>query len=68
MDVRVEVKDSSYREGGWHAVEMSESSQAALYYPLSVSRRIDTWHIVYLRYINVPRASWTAMYPKSGSP
>ena len=23
MDVRVEVKDSSYREGGWHAVKMS---------------------------------------------
>ena len=30
MDVRVEVKDSSYREGGWHAVEMSEPAQAAL--------------------------------------
>ena len=24
MDVRVEVKDSSYRERGWHAMEMSE--------------------------------------------
>ena len=30
MDVRVEVKDSSHREGGWHAVEMSEPAQAAL--------------------------------------
>ena len=30
MDVKVEVKDSSYREGGWHAVEMSEPAQAAL--------------------------------------
>ena len=29
-DVRVEVKDSSYREGGWHAVEMTEPAQAAL--------------------------------------
>ena len=30
MDVRVEVKDTSYREGGWHSVEMSEPAQAAL--------------------------------------
>ena len=30
MDVRVEVKDSSYREGGSHAVEMFEPAQAAL--------------------------------------
>ena len=30
MDVRVEVRDSSYREEGWHAVEMSEPAQAAL--------------------------------------
>ena len=30
MDVMVEVKDSSYREGGWNAVEMSEPAQAAL--------------------------------------
>ena len=28
MDVRVEAKDSSYREGGWHAVKMSEPAQA----------------------------------------
>ena len=48
-----------------------------LYYPLCVSRRVDTWHIVYLsykdpcliyqfikvrlRYLNVTRAAWTAM-------
>ena len=48
-----------------------------LYYPLCVSRRVDTWHIVYLSYkdpvlkyqfikvrlrcINVTRAAWTAM-------
>ena len=30
MDVSVEVKDSSYREGGWHPLEMSEPPQAAL--------------------------------------
>ena len=30
MDGRVEVKDSSNREGGWHAVEMTEPAQAAL--------------------------------------
>ena len=30
MDVRVEVKYSLYRVGGWHAVEMSEPAQAAL--------------------------------------
>ena len=30
MDIRVEVKDSSYSEGGWHAVKMSEPAQAAL--------------------------------------
>ena len=30
MDVRVEVKYSSYRDGGWHAVEMSEPAQAVL--------------------------------------
>ena len=30
MDVWIEVKDSSYMQGGWHAVEMSEPAQAAL--------------------------------------
>ena len=30
MDVWIEVKESSYMEGGWHAVEMSEPAQAAL--------------------------------------
>ena len=30
MRVWVEVIDSSYWEGGWHAVEMSEPAQAAL--------------------------------------
>ena len=28
----VKVKASSYMEGGWHAVEMSEPAQAALSY------------------------------------
>ena len=47
-----------------------------LYYPLCVSRRVDTWHIVYLSYkdpcpkisvhkseikVCVTRAAWTAM-------
>ena len=48
-----------------------------LYYPLCVSRRVDTWHMftyrirtpvlkyqfikVRLRYLNVTRAAWTAM-------
>ena len=50
-------------------------SDNRLYYPLCVSRRIDTWQIVYLsskdpcptihkieiRYINIRRATWTAM-------
>ena len=26
MNVRVEVIDPSHREGGWHAVEMSETA------------------------------------------
>ena len=30
MDVWIEVKDSSYRAGGRHAVEMSEPAQAEL--------------------------------------
>ena len=30
MDVWIEVKDSSYREGGWHAVAVSEPAQATL--------------------------------------
>ena len=30
MDVRVEVKEYSYSEGGWHAVEISEPAQPAL--------------------------------------
>ena len=30
MDGRVEVKDSSNREGGWHAVEMTEPAQGGV--------------------------------------
>ena len=42
-------------------------SDNRLYYPLCVSRRIDTWQIVYLSSkdpcptISIPRATWTAM-------